>query len=240
VHDKIAALIIAINDPSIQGLFEAAGIVVSTAPPTQELETPARMPGVASPILPQVLFQDTNSGGNRQQKRSDLHKKRNFRSIKTAPVEEDAFDCTKKGVPRQNRSGKAAQMAKSRQVSKIRNAILNSGLSCAQQIVALRDAANHPQLRTIVKSAGLIIPDESEVAFFHESQRKRIFETAFSTEKKEGRTTDDKRSFLESNLVACATSPDNTQAKPAPTKIARIEALGLARSTGYRLLKKAH
>jgi hypothetical protein len=129
-------------------------------------------------------------------------------------------------------------MAKSRQVSKIRNTILNTRLSHAQQIVALRDAANHLQLRSIVKSAGLVIPDETEVALFHESQRKRLFETTFSTEKKQGRSTDDRRSFLEANLVACANSPD-AEAKPVPKKIARIESLGLSRSTGYLLLRKA-
>ncbi len=235
LHEKVAALIIAINDPSVQVLFKAAGIsTMTTLPRQEELATSE----VDSPIPPQVLLQAPTSGGNRQQIHSDRQKKQNLWSLTTQPVEEDAFEFTRTGEPRKNNSGKAAQMAKSRQVTKIRNSILNSGLSHAQQIVALRDAANHPQLRSIVKSAGQIVPDESQVALFHESQRKRLFETAFSTEKKQGRSTDDKRSFLEANLVACANSPD-AEDKPVPKKIARIESLGLSRSTGYRLLKKA-
>jgi hypothetical protein len=232
VHEKVANLIIAINDPSVQVLFEAAGIITAL-PPSEELATtdrntipPSEELATAVPVIPQVLFKARTSN------RSDRRKKRNFRALITQPVEEEAFEFTTTGEARRNASGKAAQMAKSRQVSKIRNTILNTRLSHAQQIVALRDAANHPQLRSIVKSAGLFIPDKTEVVLFHESQRKRLFETAFSTEKKQGRSTDDRRSFLEANLVACANSPD-AEAKPVPKKIARIESLGLSRSTGY-------
>jgi hypothetical protein len=162
-------LIIAINDSYIQELFAAAGIKTTTLSSVEALETPGTPPVADSPILPQRLFQAQTSG---DETRSDKRKKRKFRSITSEPVEEEAFEFTKEGKARKNTSGKAAQMAKSRQVSKIRNAILNSGLSCTQQIVALRDAANHPQLRSIVKSAGLVVPDESEVALFHDSQRK--------------------------------------------------------------------
>jgi hypothetical protein len=226
VHEKVAALIIAINNPSIQVLFEAAGII-TTIPPSEELATtgrntlpPSEELATAVPIIPQVLFKARTSN------RSDRRKKRNFWVLITQPVEEEAFEFTTTGETRKNASGKAAQMAKSRQVSKIRNTILNTRLSHAQQIVALRDAANHPQLRTsIVKSAGLVILDETEVALFHESQRKRLFETVFSTKKKQGRSTDDRRSFLEAILVACANSPD-AEAKQVPKKIARIESLG--------------
>jgi hypothetical protein len=57
-----------------------------------------------------------------------------FWSVSTEPVEEDAFEFTKTGQPRKNSNEKAAQMAKSRQVTKIGNAILNSGLNHPQQL----------------------------------------------------------------------------------------------------------
>ena len=142
VHEKVAALIIAINDPSVQVLFEAAGIIMTSLSLTEQLVT---SDVDDSPILPQALFQEPTQGIG-EPNRSDLRKKCNLKSVPMEPVEEDAFKFTITGEPRKNTSGKASQMAKSRQVTKIRNSILNSGLSHAQQIVALHDAANHPQL----------------------------------------------------------------------------------------------
>ena len=146
LHEKVAALIIAINDPSVQVLFEAAGISTTTSLPpseecaTDEVNTPITRTAQPtseelvtadddSPILPQDLFPARTRGGNQQQNRSDRRRKQNFRSLPTQPVEEKAFEFTKTGEPRPNTSGKAAQMAKSRQVTQIRKSILNTGLS---------------------------------------------------------------------------------------------------------------
>ena len=96
-------------------------------------------------------------------------------SAPTDSLQTDAFDFKKNGMPRPNSSGKSGQMAKSRQVSRIRNAIFDSSLDQSQQILALHEAANHPALRTMMKSAGLIRPMADEVALYHEEQRKRIF-----------------------------------------------------------------
>ena len=187
VHKKIAALIFAINDPSIQELFEAAGIKTTIQSAADKLETTETPPD--SPILPHNLFEEQTS---RDKTHLDRQKKLNFWPISTEPMEEEAFKFTKKGKTQKNTSGKAAQMAKLRQVTKIRTAIFDSRLSLAQQIVALRNAANHPQLQSIVKIAGLVIPDESQVAMYHKSQQKVFLKLGFSNEKKQGCSNDDK------------------------------------------------
>jgi hypothetical protein len=90
----------------------------------------------------------------------------------------------------------------------------------------------------MMKSAGLICPVEDQVALYHEEQRKRLFTIARKTQKKEGQTSNDRRSFIESNLVACAESPEFGQQITRPSKLQQIESLGLPISTGYRLFKK--
>ena len=57
------------------------------------------------------------------------------------PLEDDAFDYKRNGLLRKNVSGKSGQMAKSRQVTRIRNAILDSSLNQSQQMLALHEAA---------------------------------------------------------------------------------------------------
>jgi hypothetical protein len=139
-----------------------------------------------------------------------------------------------------NASGKAGQMAKSWQITKIRNAILDCSLNKPHQILALHEAANHPSLCSFeVNSAGLIHLMEDEVTLYHEEQRKGLFTIAHETQKKEGQTSNDRRSFIESNLVACAESPELGQQTTRPSKLKWIESLGLSISMGYRLFKKA-
>jgi hypothetical protein len=171
--------------------------------------------------------------------RSRKRKERVRLSAPMDPLENDAFEYKRNGARRKNISGKSGQMAKSRQITRIRNAILDSSLNQSQQILALHEAANHPSLRSIMKSAGLIRPMADEVAMYHEEQRKRLFTLARGTQRKEGQTSNDRRSFVESNLVACADSPELGEQTKRPSKLQRIESLGLPISTGYRLFKKA-
>jgi hypothetical protein len=56
VHDKVAALIISINDPSVQVLFEGAEIIITTLSHREEFTTSDE----DGPILPQVLFQEAD------------------------------------------------------------------------------------------------------------------------------------------------------------------------------------
>ena len=98
-------------------------------------------------------------------------------------------------------------MAKSRQVKKILDSILDPKLSRPQQILAFYEAMNHPRIQCTVKSAGLTSPDENSVARFLLEQQKKMMKYAGVTAKAKGRPTDDCRSFIEANLLACAESP---------------------------------
>jgi hypothetical protein len=103
-------------------------------------------------------------------------------------------------------------------------------------LLALFEAVSHPQLRSMMKSAGLIVPsDAMKVAICNENQRKKMIERASKTNKSQGRATDDKRSFLLANLAASADLPEQTICS-RPSKIARIKSMGVPRSTGYRYL----
>jgi hypothetical protein len=82
-------------------------------------------------------------------------------STHTVPLALDAFNYTMMGGVRKNYSGKAAAMAKSRQIARIRNAILHENISEPQQLLALFKAVSHPQLCSMMKSAGLIVPSDA-------------------------------------------------------------------------------
>jgi hypothetical protein len=151
-------------------------------------------------------------------------------------LEMNSFEFKKDGASRKNASGKAAAMAKSRQVKKIIEAILDPKLSRPQQILAFHEAANHPRMRSTVKSAGFTSPTENSVTNYLLEQQKKMIQSAAETTKLRGRPTDDRRSFIEANILACADSP-NAQQNTVPSKQSRIKALGLKRTSGYRLLK---
>jgi hypothetical protein len=67
---------------------------------------------------------------NEQQ--SHKRKVRVSMSEPTDSLEKDTFDYTRNGLPRKNASRKAGQMAKSRQITKIQNAILDCSLNQSQ------------------------------------------------------------------------------------------------------------
>jgi hypothetical protein len=102
---------------------------------------------IVTPMTPRDLFQARHTL---------------LQSIPTIPLALDAFNYTITGEVRKNSSGKAAAMAKSRQIAKIRNNIRGEKISKPQQLLALFESASHPELRQIMKSAGLIDPSEAE------------------------------------------------------------------------------
>jgi hypothetical protein len=115
--------------------------------------------------------------------------------------------------------------------------ILDPKLSRPQQILAFHEAMNHPKISSTMKSAGLTTPFETSVNHFLLEQQKKMIESAAFTTKTKGRTTNDCRSFIKANLLACAESPE-APGMSVPSKRARIKAFGLKKTTGYRLLKK--
>jgi hypothetical protein len=104
-------------------------------------------------------------------------------------------------------------MAKSQQVKNIIEAILDPKLSRSQQILAFHDATSHRRLSSTVKSAGLKSPLQNAVALYHLEQQKHSIQSAADTTKAKGRPTDDRRSFIEVHILACADSPEMHKVK---------------------------
>ena len=69
----------------------------------------------------------------------------------------NAFRFNKNGETRPNESGRAGDMAETRQVAKICSVILDESLSATQQVLSLFKAMSHHILIEHVKIAGLIV-----------------------------------------------------------------------------------
>ena len=132
--------------------------------------------------------------------------------------------------------GNAASKAKSRAVLNIIDSIRNSKLNEEQQVLALRTAAVHPELRLHFKSAGLIDVDEYETLKHTTNQMKTLIQKVVETEKKQGRVNDDKRGFIQSIILAIADTPSSNK-KKNPSYKKRFDLLGIPSSTAYRIKK---
>ena len=97
-------------------------------------------------------------------------KSRMLKSTPTDPLERGAFDFKKNDTVRKNASGKSGKLEESRQIHIIHNSILCYSIHQSQKIIVLKEAANHPALPSIIKSAGLHSSLEDEVVFYHEEQ----------------------------------------------------------------------
>jgi hypothetical protein len=125
-----------------------------------------------------------------------------------------------------------ARRAKSRAVQKIVAAVKSVGTK-----EQLKDAAYHPELQSIAKSAGFAATAAYSSAEFKVCQMEKMVRRAVSSKTKEGRPNDDKVSFVESPLTSIVELP-NTAIKP-PSMRAQSSAVGIPWSTGRRLLKNA-
>jgi hypothetical protein len=103
------------------------------------------------PLTPELQTRHQEEAPTRNHQRRQNRQASILKLTQTDSLDKDSFDFQRNGVPRKNASGKAGQMAKSRQITRIRNAILDYSLNQSQQILALHEAANHPTLRTIMK-----------------------------------------------------------------------------------------
>ena len=155
-----------------------------------------------------------------------------------APIDNIVFNRTEFGTPRKDFSGKASSMAKSREVKKVKDVILNPNLTSEQQSLTLHSVLKDPELSSIIKDAGISISSSTEnVAKFHAKQTNRILKFALTTNEVKGRTTNERRAFVMSNLVGMANSP--TKKSFSPSRRQRIKAVGIPLSTGFRRLKDA-
>ena len=133
-----------------------------------------------------------------------------------APIDNIVFKRTEFGTPRKDFSGKASSMAKSREVKKVKDVILNPNLTSEQQSLTLHSVLKDPELSSIIKDAGISISSSTEnVAKFHAKQSNRILKFALTTNEVKGRTTNERRAFVMSNLVGMANSPTKKSFSPS-------------------------
>ena len=91
----------------------------------------------------------------------------------------NAFRFNKNGETRPNESGRAGDMAETRQVANMCSVILDESLSATQNVLALFKAVLHHSLVEHVKSAGLIfLNKEIKVAVLNHTNKKSIIKEA--------------------------------------------------------------
>lgn len=144
-----------------------------------------------------------------------------------APFEADPSYGRAGGSKRARRCKKQRAMAKG-------EAWLQSLGDEATQAQALKDLSERK--RRVAKAAGYHPSEEVETALFAQQQRKKALQRATATEKPRAGVSDDRRSFVEANLVGEAASPGDGK---KPSLAARVRSTGLPESTGRRSLLAA-
>ena len=95
-----------------------------------------------------------------------------------------------------------------------------------------------PDLSNIIELAGIKIRSKFEqIAVYSENRRLQMLKLASSKDNEKGRVNDDKRSFIESQLVSVALSP--TKKINSPSIYALIKHNNIPKTTGYRKLNAA-
>ena len=145
-------------------------------------------------------------------------------------VDHNAFAYNNKG---QKRSYAAASKAQYRASQSIVVAI--NKLKKNERALALRDALSNPSVR---ETASAIAFDATSVANMHLQQTRKIIERATATDKKQGRTNNDKASFVQSIMVSVVGSPEQRD-RNAPSRRKQVTGLGMKWATGQRHLAKA-
>ena len=131
----------------------------------------------------------------------------------------------------------AARRQRARCSKRIVDAVLNKHITNKQQVLALRDAMLHPDIRAICCSAGVAM-NESIVVNHHLCENmKLVMKLLTQTTHQCARSTNDKRSVIQSVVLATLPPPLYDAKKPSERAIAA--ALGLSRNTFARFAKAA-
>ena len=154
------------------------------------------------------------------------------------PLDKNAFKMGYDGKDQSTTTEKAASMRKLRHVQTLKNALLNTKLSFQQKSLTLYTLSQDPEVAAIIRTAGMSkLTIDAEIAIHNDNNIKEIIELALKTNHIKGRANDDQRSFIESILVACASSLNSN--KNHPSQKAIIKHFNLPNTTGKRKLKEA-
>ena len=136
------------------------------------------------------------------------------------------------------RSAGAARAKKNRDIKKLKETILDKSMTNDQQALVLHSVLSDPDLSMIVRIAGIQVNSTFDnIAIFNELRRLTMMNLASFKNSGKGRVTDDRRSFIESQLVSIAPSP--IKAINSPSINALINHNNIPISTGYRMINTA-
>ena len=126
-----------------------------------------------------------------------------------------------------------------RHVKKIKDIILDKSYTLQQQAYIVKLLFKDTDLEPVINESGIKIKtDMEEVAIFNTNQTKNIIQLASTTSNKNGKLNDDRRSFIESNIIAISRNASEYSRYPSLTK--QVKSIGLPRSTGLRLLSQSY
>ena len=129
-------------------------------------------------------------------------------------------------------------MRKHRHVQTLKNALLNNKLTFQQKSLTLYTLSQDPEVAAIIGTAGMSkLTIDEEIAIHNDNNIKEIIELVSKTDHIKGRANDDKRSFIESIFVACASSLKSN--KKQPTQQAITKHFKLSKSFGKRIINLA-
>ena len=122
--------------------------------------------------------------------------RRKVSSNQLIPISPDCFDVAGSENPK-----KAGSNAKGKAVKFIIDSIINKNLTPQQQVLALREALLHIQVRIVAKSAGVIDNSLFDVYEHIINNISKVISLARKTVSKKGRTNDG-RVYCNSNFTA--------------------------------------
>ena len=94
-------------------------------------------------------------------------------------------------------------------------------------------------LEPVINKSGIKIKTNmEEVSIFNTNQTKNIIQLASTTSNKNGKLNDDRRSFIECNIIDISRNASPFSKYPSLTK--QVKSIGLARLTGLRLLSNSY
>ena len=165
-------------------------------------------------------------------------------SKKTRPSPDNIVTIDPRCFHCDGRTELAAGKCKNESINTIVNSIVQNNLTPEQRAFALKQAMVHPHVRALAKSAGLIDDQDVVKKNYILNNMKNVVKLAQETTKRNARPNDDRRSLVQSIVIASIPSTEqrlNAKERkltiPSSTQIAKF--LGLNPRTFNRIKQKA-
>ena len=116
---------------------------------------------------------------------------------------------------------------------------MDKSFTLQQQALIIKLLFKDVELAPVINESGIKIKtDMEEVAIFNTNQAKNMIQLASTTSNKNGKLNEDRISFIKSNIIAISRNSSSISRYPSLTK--QVKSIGLARSTGLRLLSNSY